>query len=438
MKQRRYKLLWGVLALVLLTAVVLLAILFCPRSPGAEETEEEPVTITLTYAYQNSQWNASIEEVVRQFEHDHPEIQVEYQVRYEDTVYEDLLGKLAARDELGDLVQLKEPTAYAESGLIAPLPQSLAGQVSAVCSLDGVPYAVPALGTTTGIVYNKELFARYQLSEPATYAQFLELCAALKARGITPLGVGGKDLWHLEYWLNHFFRTDILSQSPEFLSLCTWGGERWDGALAGRLFQHLSQLFARGYVDPSWQSTPDSALAYHMAEGEVAMVFSGPWLAANILELDCDAQLGWFYVPGEDGTVTAGQNLDVFWSVTSGCARDEKRYAAAVEFLDYFYSEPIYEETCAAMMGYSSLADPDRGSYEHNDFTAQVARAFQQADIRTAVYVGNEDTPAGFEKQLLSILSTLCQGSVTVEEAQQQTQQAWELCLNQEAAYEGS
>lgn len=293
-----------------------------------------------------------------------------------------------------------------------------------------------ALGTTTGIVYNKALFDRYHLSEPATYEEFLELCAVLKAQGITPLGVGGKDLWHLEYWLNHFFRTDILSQSPDFLALCAAGQESWEGELAGELFSHISQLFSLGYVDPNWLSTPDGALAYHMAEGEVAMVFSGPWLASDILGLDPNAELGWFYVPSEDGTVTAGESLDVFWSITSGCARDEERYDAAVAFLEYFYSSPIYEETCAAMMGRSTLSDPARGAYEQEGIVAEIIQDFQQADAQADDYVGNKDTPAGFEKQLLSILLSLCRGSLSVEEAQQQTQAVWESCLNQEAAYE--
>lgn len=434
-KQRR-KFLWSLLILLLLAVAILLTVLFNPLAQGDEPPQEDPVTITLTYAYQNSQWNACVEQVIQQFEADHPGIQVEFQVRYEDTVYENLLGKLAARDELGDIVQLKEPVSYAESGLIAPLPQTLAEQVSTVCTLDGTPYAVAALGTTTGIVYNKTLFDRYSLSEPATYGEFLALCDQLYTHGVTPLGVGGKDLWHLEYWLNHFFRTDILSQSPDFLSLCAAGAESWQGELAGELFSHISQLFSLGYVDSNWLSTPDSALAYHMVEEEVAMVFSGPWLASDVISLDPDAELGWFYVPDEAGHVTAGENLDVFWAITAGCARDENRYAAAVSFLEYFYTSPVYEDTCAAMMGYSTLSDPTRGNYTPTGIVAEIFQDYQLAESRSADYVGDQNTPASFEKQLLSILLSLCQGSITTEEAQLHTQTEWEQCLIQEAAYE--
>lgn len=412
-------------------AVLALILALCFR-PEAELEPDKDVTIELVYAFQNSQWNACVEEVVRQFEEEHPDIHISYQIQYEDEVYEDTLTKLIARGELGDVVQLKEPYRFAENGLLAPLPETLAGQVDSVCWVDGQPYAVAALGITTGVVYNKAVFAEYGLEPPGTWQEFLDLCAVLRRRGITPLGVGGGDLWHLEHWMNHFLRTDVLSAEPDFLSLCGSGARDWNDPLTGRMLGHLSTLFRRGYVDGNWVNTPDSALAYHLTEGEVAMVFSGPWLIRDALALDPDLELGWFYVPGEDGRVVAGESVDVFWAVTAECARDPDRYTAATAFLEYFYSEGIYEQVCSSMAGFSTLADESRGQYEVEAVIAEVAAARAAADLRLTAYVGDENTPPGFEKQLLSILMRLCQGELTVEEAQTQAAGSWE----QEAAYE--
>ena len=73
----------------------------------------------------------------------------------------------------------------------------------------GKTYAVGAVESTSGIIYNKEIFERYGLSVPQTYQDFLNICKTLKSKGIDPIGVGGSDLWHMEYWVNHFFRTDV-------------------------------------------------------------------------------------------------------------------------------------------------------------------------------------------------------------------------------------
>ena len=196
-----------VTAAILLFAVFLLLIfvlLSKPSSGSNDENTSEQIVINLVYAYKNNQWNSCIEEIVRRFEEDYPHIDIQYKIRYEDTVYEDLLYKLAARDELGDIVQIKEPYAWVESGLIAPLPDSLANLVNTTCTVNENTYGVCALGTTTGIVYNKKIFNELNLSLPQNYNEFLSLCQTLKENGITPLGIGGKDLWHFEYWLNHF------------------------------------------------------------------------------------------------------------------------------------------------------------------------------------------------------------------------------------------
>lgn len=412
--------------------IVLAAVLALRLRPDAEQETACKTDIELVYAFQNSQWNACVEEVVRQFEEHHPGIHVSYQIQYENAVYEDTLTKLVARGELGDVVQLKEPYRFAENGLLAPLPEELADRVSSVCRVDGQPYAVAALGVTTGVVYNKELFAECGLEPPATWQEFLDLCAALRRQGITPLGVGGGDLWHLEYWMNHFLRTDVLSREPDFLAQCSAGTRGWDDPLIGQMLEHLSQLFRLGYVDGNWVNTPDTALAYHMAEGEVAMVFSGPWLISDALALDPSLKLGWFYVPGEEGQVAAGESVDVFWAVTSECARDPDRYAAAAAFLEFFYDQDVYEQVCASMSGFSTLLDGERGRYETGDAIAQVARARAEADLHISAYVGDENTPPGFEKRLLSILVRLCEGELSVAEAQVQAVQSWE----QEAAYE--
>ena len=92
-----------VLALITLGISLLYdAIVNGTRETGGEETAEaETVELELTYAYQNSQWNAAIENMIRGFEEEHPEIDVQYEINYEDNVYEDLLSKRIARGSWG-------------------------------------------------------------------------------------------------------------------------------------------------------------------------------------------------------------------------------------------------------------------------------------------------------------------------------------------------
>ena len=415
-----------------LALAVLAAVLALRNRPEAETPGDKSITVSLVYAFQNSQWSDCVEEVVRQFEQAHPGVHIAYEIQDEDAVYEDTLTKLIARDELGDVVQLKEPRRFAKNGLLAALPETLCAQVNSVCRVDGQPYAVAALGATTGVVYNTALFAELGLEPPDSYEEFLTLCAALRRQGITPLGVGGGDLWHMEYWMNHFLRSDVLSREPDFLALCAAGERDWNDPLITEMLEHMAQLFRRGYVDPNWPNTPDTALAYHLAEGEVAMVFSGPWLIRDALALDPSLELGWFYVPNESGQVVAGESVDVFWAVTEACARDPERYEAACAFLEFFYEQGVYERTCAAMAGFSTLTDEGRGQYASVSAIGEMKAAHQGADLRFTAYVGDENTPPGFEKRLLALLVRLCRGELTVPETQALCVEYWE----EEAVYE--
>ncbi len=424
---------------VLLCAVLLaLLVVVLSGSFRSDDPKEQPkrTVINLVYAYQNAQWNSCVEQAIDLFETANPHIDVQYEIRYEDTVYEDMLYKLAARDELGDIVQIKEPYAWAQSGLIAPLPASLTDGVGTTCTVNGNTYGVCALGTTTGVVYNKDIFDKLNLSVPSSYQDFMDLCNTLKNNGITPLGVGGKDLWHFEYWLNHFLRSDVLSVQPDFLSQCSAGQRDWNDPLITELLTHFNDLFRLGYVNSSWPSTPDGSLAHQMAQGQVAMVFSGPWLAADALSIDPSLNLGWFYPPNTQGQVVAGESLDVFWTVTADCAQDEARYEAAIAFLEFFYSPEVYEDIYTAMAGFSTLTDPKRNETTQEGVLAETGAAHAAAEMRISAYVGNEDTPPNFEKKLLTLISRMCAGELTVAQTQALADQYWKECLRQEVSYE--
>lgn len=155
-----------------------------------------------------------------------------------------LLTEKIARNELGDIVQLKMPLGYAKSDTLGEISEDVANQVSSVYTYIGKTYGVGAVQATSGILYNKQLFAKYHLSEPKTWNDFLRICRTLRANGVTPIGVGGSDLWHMEYWVNHFFRVDVLSGNENWLQDCAVGRASWDGFM----LRIIMKRFVRGHI----------------------------------------------------------------------------------------------------------------------------------------------------------------------------------------------
>lgn len=413
-----------------LLCVILVAV--CGQGGQSKpEPEEDPVTIQLVYAYQNAQWNQAVQTVVEEFSKARPDIVVDVRVQYENKVYEDILAKLQARGELGDIVQLKTPQRYADAGLLAPISQEVAGLLDEPFRQEGQAYGLLAVGTPNGILYNRGIFQEYGLQEPEDYGQFLAICEALRANQVTPVGVAGGDLWHLEFWVNHFFRNDVLSKSPDWLAQRNEGSVSWQDAELARMLEHLHQLLAGEYVNSDWAVKQDAELAYSMSQGEVAMIYTGAWTAMELEKLNPDISLGWFSVPDEAGNVIVSENMDAYWCLTKECGQDPWKRQAAEDFLSFFYSSEAYARFCQSVSGFPVAVEKGEASW--TGIQTEIHRENMRHPSHMSVYVGNEDTPQGFEGALLREVLALGEGRSSPQEAAGRLDILWEQLKEQEA-----
>ncbi len=58
---------------------------------------------------------------------------------------------------------------------------------------DGGYYALPYSRNYMGVFYNMDIFEENSLEIPETWDDFVKLCDTVKAAGITPVGLFGKD-----------------------------------------------------------------------------------------------------------------------------------------------------------------------------------------------------------------------------------------------------
>lgn len=424
--------------LLCLFAGIVIVLLLCfgwkQRSAQADMQESaEPIRLELVYAYQNAQWNSAIEKTVADFNEKYPDIQVEYQIHYENKVYENILNTLIVRGELGDIVQLKTPEAYVENGIFTPIEKELVDKTKLTATYDyqGEVYGVGVVRATSGIIYNKEIFQTYGLQVPTTYQEFLTLCDRLQTLGITPVGVGGSDLWHMEYWTNHFFRSDVLSDNPDWFQQCLSGSVSWKDEEVTKMLEHLCQVFSNGRVDCNWRSVPDGSLAYMMSEGEVAMIYSGAWVSQEILQLDPHMELGWFYVPDETGAIQVDENQDTFWSISKSCGEEAEKYKAALTFLEYFYSSSNYSAVMDRITAFPTIEQAF--SYNMDAIQLEVKQAFESNTEHITGYIGDENCPKGFESQMLDVICDMLDGKIAIANVQEKLQAIWDASLGEEA-----
>ncbi len=72
-------------------------------------------------------------------------------------------------------------------------------------SWNGKQYAAPTVYYSWGVFYRKDVFQKAGISaEPKTWDQFMDACKKkLKAAGISPIALGGRDSWTLAGWFDY-------------------------------------------------------------------------------------------------------------------------------------------------------------------------------------------------------------------------------------------
>lgn len=80
---------------------------------------------------------------------------------------------------------------------------------------DGKVYGIPFGGMNPwGCFYNLKVFSDLNISEPKTYEDLLAASAKIKAAGIIPMYLAGKDLWPCELWMDAYWIAAIDRNNP--------------------------------------------------------------------------------------------------------------------------------------------------------------------------------------------------------------------------------
>lgn len=392
------------------------------QTESDEFTDE--VELDVTFISLESSWNMAMSSMISDFEEENPDIEINYKVYSESGLYDDTINKLYARGELGDVVEIITPAIYAENDVLYPIPDSIADKTDAVSVYKGETYGVGTVGYTTGVIYNKRMFEKFGLEEPETYEDFLNICQTLKDHGITPMIAGGANDWHLSFLLNHFLRTDILERKADWLSDLRLGKVSWTDSEPVAMLTDMTDLFNSGYIDSLWETIPDGSIASMMADESVAMVYSGGWMISDIQNISKNVDIGWFFLPDEDGNIAVEQQVGGYWTLTQECGEDSEKLEAATKFLNYFYSTDVYATMCSSVTGIPILKTPVEPDY--STVQQDIWDKFADADVKYSEDLSSTFIPQEFRKYLYQTLKDTLRQDITPEDAAQSIENEWD------------
>ncbi|MCA0755796.1 ABC transporter substrate-binding protein [Paenibacillus sp. N4] len=167
-------------------------------------------------------------------------------------------------------------------------------------SANGKVYGIPAYGWYSGVWYNKEIFAKYNLTPPQTFDELLAVSQTLTDNGVQPLGFGLSDsdtAWHslIGYLENAYYNGG--KATTAFDTQFAKG----ETTLSGHLNSYVdewAQLIDKGFINEKMLGISGEQVIPEFISGEIAMFNGGPWQYTQLKE--SGMEFGMFSHVGND------------------------------------------------------------------------------------------------------------------------------------------
>ena len=124
--------------------------------------------------------------------------------------------------------------------------------------------------------YRKSNFAKWGVSEPKTWDDFLDLCDKLKSKGIPPigLGAGGNTAWVASAWFDYL---DIRINGAPYHRELLAGQHRFDDPEVRKVFDRWQEVLP--YFDPNGTAGAFQDATTALLQGRSGMMLIGTFFA---------------------------------------------------------------------------------------------------------------------------------------------------------------
>jgi len=215
--------------------------------------------------------------------------------------------QLQQSGQFPDLLQSITPSNFVGAGLLKPYDKTWIDAnflLPSANTLKGEVYIPP---TNSQIVpqvyYNKELFAQAGVTAaPQNWAEFLDACAKLKAKGINPIELGGADPFAASMPLVGIVSADVLGKNKNWLQDRYAGRTAFADADMVTAVRKYRTLVDNGYFDKGALGVKYADSITRFTGGKSAMYPMGSWFLGSVPKEKADA-FGSFPWPTDDGSV---------------------------------------------------------------------------------------------------------------------------------------
>jgi multiple sugar transport system substrate-binding protein len=293
-----------------LVAVALTAATAAASMAGSAQAGTLAINIAFKGASQRAVW----QQVVDEFKKAHPGTDVNVSFIDEEAYKVQLPGWLTTVSP--DIVNWHDGERmayYAQRGLFEDLSpdwnkngwNNTYASTKEASSYKGKQYAAPTVYYSWGMFYRKDLFQKVGITaEPKTWDEFLDACKKLKAAGITPIAVAGRDAWTLAGWFDYL---DLRLNGNAFHQKLMAGEVSYTDPRVKKVYTTWKQLIDDGYfIDNSLSYDLDAAQPF-LFQGKAAMMLMGTFITGGFPPA-MKTEMGYFQFPIIDPNVPTAED----------------------------------------------------------------------------------------------------------------------------------
>jgi raffinose/stachyose/melibiose transport system substrate-binding protein len=314
---------------------------------SASAAAAEPVTIDWWHISINDPGKKDMQAIADAYTALHPNVTIKITV-LENEAFK---AKLATTMQSGEAPDLFHSwgggvmAAQADAGLLKDITADIASWKDTinpgaltVYAYNGKQYGVPWDLGIIGFWYNKDLFVQAGITAaPTTWDEFLADIDKLKAAGIVPYALAGKDEWPgMHMWTYLMLRIGGSEALSQMIQSKDWTTDACKAAGA-----EVQKLVAKKPFQPGYLSaTYDKGEAAAMGNGKAALELMGQWAPSVQIGNSTSGKgigdkLAWFPVPAVAGG--AGTPTDAVGG-GQGIAVGKDAPPEAIDFLKFFNS----------------------------------------------------------------------------------------------------
>lgn len=217
--------------------------------------------------------------------------------------------------------------------------------------VDGKPYGIPMRGTQPVLLFhNKKVLADAGLTPPRTWDELIAASKALKAKGVTPIALGGADQWPTLMWFEYLY--DRIAGPGLFSRALNGDRAAWASEDSRKALATLRQLADSGAFGRTFDSVKftDGGSAALVARGRAAFELMGSWYYSTQQEANPDfARTGLGYTGFPSVSGGKGDPADVVGNTNNfySILKKTKHPEAAAAFLKLMYSKEFVQAQLA-------------------------------------------------------------------------------------------